>query len=484
LSQRRERFSRSARHSSRALAMASVARRAAPPEASPYAQPHHFSLSANPDAPKTTEARRRRAAAEEVERCNAFIASRLEALKREPPSRFHAPDGDLSLKPKHKRGPKGPRAADRRKPAWDDGSSRPQSGVSADVRRRVAGTNASNASSISGSSGTPAGPAPRPISNKPPARRTWPVRLQPSAHPTPSERHEVEMQNANLRRRLANQYAAGRDSKLVREGKGRPVDGLAMWARRLAIYDKTQDLRDEQKKNKTSSRLRATPSSLGVDQHTGKCLRTGVPKTIGVARCSATGLYTYFAADGHRLKEHPDVPNLFYCEKWYDDFRRLDAKMQRAIVAWHASRAKGQETDPGFGGGGGGKKEGTEWKPVRPACESWVVNRHMKLALTLMRRLAKGTEEGLTMRQVEERVEKCASLEKAEDAAARARQKEIDDQAATERAAVRAVASTRVLSRDDEAAKVSEAPSPPAAGVGAALEETAQKKGTGEASVA
>jgi hypothetical protein len=75
----------------------------------------------------------------------------------------------------------------------------------------------------------------------------------------------------------------------------------------------------------------------------------------------------------------------------------------------------------------------------------------MKLALTLMRRLAKGTEEGLTMRQVEERVEKCASLEKAEDAAARARQKEIDDEAATERAAVRAGASTRVLSRDERA---------------------------------
>jgi hypothetical protein len=293
------------------------------------------------------------------------------------------------------------------------------------------------------------------------------------------------MQNANLRRRLANQYAAGRDSKLVREGKGRPVDGLAMWARRLAIYDKTQDLNDEQKKKKShSSRLRATPSSLGVDQHTGKCLRTGVPKTLGVARCSATGLYTYFAADGHRLKEHPDVPNLFYCEKWYDDFKRLDAKMQRQIVAWHASRAKGRATDPGFGGGTSVSKEGTEWKPVRPACESWVVNRHMKLALTLMRRLAKGTESGLTMRQVEERVEKCASLERAEDAAARARQKEIDDGAATERAAVRAVASTRVLSRDDEAAKVSEAPSPPAAGVGAALEETAQKEGTGEASVA
>jgi hypothetical protein len=319
------------------------------------------------------------------------------------------------------------------------------------MRRRVAGTDVSNASSIVGTApsrtagdpaGDPAGFAPGgKVSNKPPARRTWPVRLHTSVHPTPSERHEVEMQNANLRRRLANQYAAGRDSRLVREGKGRPVDGLAMWARRLAVYD-AEDPR--LRKN------RATPSSRGVDPETGKCAVTGVPKTLGVARCSATGLYTYFAADGHRLKEHPDVPNLFYCEKWYDDFKRLDATMQRAIVAWHASRAKGRGADPGFGGGV--SKEGTEWKPVRPACESWVVNRHMKLALTLMRRLAKGTEEGLTMRAVEARVAKCAAAEKAQDAAARAAQKAIDDDAATERAAVRAAAETTERETEPERA--------------------------------
>ena len=136
--------------------------------------------------------------------------------------------------------------------------------------------------------------------------------------------------------------------------------------------------------------------------------------------------------------------------------------MQRAIVAWHASRAKGHATDPGFGGGGV-SKEGTEWKPVRPACESWVVNRHMKLALTLMRRLAKGTEEGLTMSAVEERVAKC--------------------DAATERAAARAKEKAETFSRAerDERAKISEASAAAAGGV-AAPEETAQ--GTGEASVA
>ena len=329
--------------------MTSMAQRAPPPEASPYAQPHHFSLSANPDAPKTTEARRRRAAAEEVERCNAFIASRLEALKREPPSRFHAPDGDLSLKPKHKRGAKGPRAADRRKPAWDDGSSRPRTGVSAEMRRRVAGTDVSNASSIVGTApsrtaGDPASIAPGgKVSDKPPARRTWPVRLQPSVHPTPSERHEVEMQNANLRRRLANQYAAGRDRGSCARARAGPWTG----SRCGRAASRCTTRRTHELEKKPAKSLRATPSSRGVDPGTGKCAVTGVPKTLGVARCSATGLYTYFAADGHRLKEHPDVPNLFYCEKWYDDFKRLDATMQRAIVDWHASRAKGARRTPG-----------------------------------------------------------------------------------------------------------------------------------------
>ena len=201
----------------------------------------------------------------------------------------------------------------------------------------------------------------------------------------------------------------------MREGKGRPVDGLAMWARRLAVYDA-----EDPRVGKKTGGLRATPSSRGVDPGTGKCAVTGVPKTLGVARCSATGLYTCFAADGHRLKEHPDVPNLFYCEKWYDDFKRLDATMQRAIVDWHASRARGARADPGFGGGV--SKEGAEWKPVRPACESWVVNRHMKLA-----RADAAPREGHGGGSDHARGRgaraKCAAAEKAQDAAARAAQK-------------------------------------------------------------
>lgn len=59
---------------------------------------------------------------------------------------------------------------------------------------------------------------------------------------------------------------------------------------------------------------------------------SGVCKTMGVARCSATGLYTYYAADGHRLKEHPDCPGLFYCEEWYDDFSSMAGGLLRTAL--------------------------------------------------------------------------------------------------------------------------------------------------------
>lgn len=68
-----------------------------------------------------------------------------------------------------------------------------------------------------------------------------------------------------------------------------------MWKKRLAIYD-------------------PDPPSTSGRVEKGVCVDTGVPKAMGVARCAATGLYTYYLADGHKLKEHPDCPGLYYCE--------------------------------------------------------------------------------------------------------------------------------------------------------------------------
>ena len=174
-----------------------------------------------------------------------------------------------------------------------------------------------------------------------------------------AENTEVMRQNASLQRRLVNQYRASRDSQLVREGKGRPVDGLALWAKRLAVYDPHPP-----------NRARTT------DARTGKCVSTGVPKTLTVARCSATGLLTYFGADGHRLREHPDCPGLYYCEKWFDEFAEMDATMQRAVIDYAIEcRSK--------------RPKERSWQPARAPGESWVVNRHMKLSLILMRRMAR-----------------------------------------------------------------------------------------------
>ena len=237
------------------------------------------------------------------------------------------------------------------------------------------------------------------------------------------------MQNANLRRRLAKISTPPPAAVAARaRGQGPAVDGLAMWARRLAVYDA-----EDPRVGKKTGGLRATPSSRGVDPGTGKCAVTGVPKLLGVARCSATGLYTYFAADGLQAEGAPrraEPVLLREVVRRLQKAGRDDAARHRGLARVARQRARGGPRVRAAGV----SKEGTEWKPVRPACESWVVNRHMKLALTLMRRLAKGTEEGLTMRAVEERVAKCAAAEKAQDAARRARaQKSVDDDAATER---------------------------------------------------
>lgn len=383
-------------------------------EASLYSTPHHFSLEANPHVPNTTTARRRIAAASEVERCNVFIKSRLEALRKEPPSTFHAPDGTKSLKPKHKRGPSGPRSKDRVKPTWDDGTSRPSlstsQNISAELRKKIANS--------------------QPDAKLPDGPRTWPIKLNVVTHPTPFEQHEKNIVNKNLQRRIADQHKFNRKSPWIEDGIGRRVDGISMWAKRLAIYDPVND--DGSVVNGGKNGMKRGGGKKGIDPSTGKCVSTGVPKTLGVARCSGSGVLSYFNADGHKLKE-TDVKGLFYCKKWYDDFKSLDAKMQRQIVHWHASRTKVKVCDPGFTGGQ--TKEGVEWRPVRPQGESWTANEHMGLALRLMQRVAKGDTE-LTMETVKEKVQACKEKEKSTDSMKRQKQKDIDDGAAFERQAV------------------------------------------------
>ena len=81
----------------------------------PYEQPHHYNRgrvkTQASSTPGTARTKQRSAKAAEIERVNAILAKKLKSVKREPASKFHAPDGDASLRPKSKRGPKGPASA-------------------------------------------------------------------------------------------------------------------------------------------------------------------------------------------------------------------------------------------------------------------------------------------------------------------------------------------------------------------------------------
>ena len=69
------------------------------PAPTPYEEHHHYRFR-HPDVKNTVKARQRSFRAIQVERDNTHIQRRLNELRREPASRFHAPDGELSLKSK------------------------------------------------------------------------------------------------------------------------------------------------------------------------------------------------------------------------------------------------------------------------------------------------------------------------------------------------------------------------------------------------
>ena len=341
----------------------------------PYEQPHHYNRARvktqASGGPSTARTKQRSMRAMEIERVNTILAKKLKAVKREPASRFHAPDGDASLRPKSQRGPKGPGSL---------------------VARNGNGPGTSRKREVPKGLKSGAAAAAEVSEENDQAARTWPPPRLKSTR-AKEEAQRIKEGNAALRKALEEQYKPGRDSQLVAEGKGRPVDGLEMWKKRLALYDPD------------------APSSFASSIEKGVCTNTGVPKAMGVARCSATGLYTYYAADGHKLKEHPDCPGLYYCDEWFDDFSAMDALSQKQMIEY--AKAKGA----------GG------WMPARAASESWVVNRHMKLGLDMMRRMAKG-DDTITMDDVKAAVEEAKEREKVEDAEREKEQKALDKAAA------------------------------------------------------
>ena len=158
----------------------------------------------------------------------------------------------------------------------------------------------------------------------------------------------VREENRSLRRALADQYRPHRDSELLQKKMGRPVDGHALWMQRLSLYD---------------DRPPARPAGSNS---------TDVPKTLGVAICSATGLKSYFAADGPRLKEHGEIPGIFYCEEFFEDFKQADAATQQNLLEYYRN---------------GGRKQ---LQLVRGGENTWVTNGSAVMQRKLMRDRALG----------------------------------------------------------------------------------------------
>ena len=180
-------------------------------------------------------------------------------------------------------------------------------------------------------------------------RAAWPPQ-RGSAGRDRQKRFEeaVRSENRSLRRALADQYRPNRDSELLQKKMGRPVDGNALWMQRLSLYDDHPPAR---------------PAGANA---------TEVPKTLGVAICSATGLKSFFAADGLKLKEHGEIPGIFYCDEFFDDFKQADAATQQNLLEYYRN---------------GGRKQ---LQLVRGVENTWVTNGSAVMQRKLMRDRALG----------------------------------------------------------------------------------------------
>ena len=184
-------------------------------------------------------------------------------------------------------------------------------------------------------------------------RPSWPPkRGQQWKHEVDRRKAEIQTENRSLQARLVKQYKPDRESELLEKRMGRPVDGRELWKKRLSLYDRE-------------------PPPYRND--------TNVPKTLGMAICSATGLKSYFAADGHRLREHGVVPGVYYIVELYDECYLADAPTMRNLEDYY--------------------REG-KWEHSRGAENSWIYNGSMALRRRLVREKALGLN-CLTLDEIE-----------------------------------------------------------------------------------
>ena len=132
------------------------------------------------------------------------------------------------------------------------------------------------------------------------------------------EARQIASENAILQRKLRDQAKATRESELVRTGKGLPVDGLELWAKRLSLYD---DPEAHRRANKG-----ADASATGIQPWL--TTKSKVPKDVACVICSGCGRKSWYLADGPTMRAHPRIPGVYYCSATCSE---VDATAQRAL---------------------------------------------------------------------------------------------------------------------------------------------------------
>mmetsp|Transcript_15522 Transcript_15522/g.38804 ORF Transcript_15522/g.38804 Transcript_15522/m.38804 type:complete len:367 (-) Transcript_15522:143-1243(-) len=198
-----------------------------------------------------TAVKNARLKAAEIERVNRIMGKKLQEIKREPPSAFHAPNSYKSMR----------------------GGRNPGMQRTTMMQGRTA--------------------------SKP--QQEWP--------PVPDEtelvnrgarQREIEQENVRIAAKLDDRYKRRKDSFVTANQLGKGVDLRGAWQERTAIY-------------RGSPSKRGARASAASTKRPPAAADTGVPKSLGVALCSGCGKKSYYGADGKRLRPCEHCASVWYC---------------------------------------------------------------------------------------------------------------------------------------------------------------------------
>lgn len=161
-----------------------------------------------------------------------------------------------------------------------------------------------------------------------------------------SSEERAREEHGSLKKLVMQHAKPKRQEGPAKDGFGHPVDTRQEWRRRMAVYG----------------------ASKG-----GESAYDEVPKTISVARCSASGAYGFRGGGGKKLVEDGELRGVYYCRAHERNLRELD-KVARQREREHARTGR--------------------FRPAPDQEEAWIVSRFQRRARDAARGIvARGEED-------------------------------------------------------------------------------------------